>query len=197
MSRQHGQSLAELLCVVAILGILAAFALPAWSRALERALLCDATARIEELLAVTREEAIALDHQRGVKFRRSGDRWTFAVYDDGDGDGIRNDDIDSGVDPLVHGPEPLLFCPSAIAAGIPPGGLPDPDGGTRLTESNAPVQFNNSTICSFSRDGSATPGTVYLHARGGDAACIRSSGEGGALRVFFCRHGAASWSMSP
>ena len=109
--------------------------------------------------------------------------WNYAIYADGDNDGVLNEDIAKGIDKLEQGPEPLVSPRALATIGIPPRGLPDPDGGPRIGPEASPVQFNRSMLCSFASDGSGTPGSIYLRTVAGDAAVVRCSGAGGRISV--------------
>ena len=194
MSNQRGYTLAEIVVTLGTLGIIACITLSATSSMLWRSTMRGAVVRVHSLLVMTQEDAVALQRNRAIKFLRGADGgWSYAVYIDGDGDGVLNADIASGVDPLVEGPD-VIVAPRAMATiGIPPQGLPDPDGGARLRPETAPVQFNRSTLCSFSADGSGTPGSIYLRTVGGDAAVVRCSGEGGRISVLLLDRGGRKW----
>jgi len=194
MDRQRGYSTMELAVSLAIFGIVAGIAVPAIVSLTQRAALRVGIARVYDLLRLTKEQAVSLAANRGIKFFRDEDgSWSYAVYDDGDGDGVLNADIESGVDPLVDGPEVLLPATGAATIGIPPDGVPDPDGGRRILPVAAPIQFNRSTICSFAMDGSSTPGSIYLRTVSGDAAVIRASGDGGRLTILLLAKGSSRW----
>lgn len=183
MSSQRGVTLVDMLVTVSIIGLLTTISLASLSDILWRAALRGAVVRICGLLSMTQEDAVAMKRCRAIKFLRDADGgWSYAIYTDGDNDGVLNDDIAKGIDPLVQGPD-LLVAPRAMATiGIPAKGLPDPDGG-RIRADASPVQFNRSFLCSFSPDGSGTPGSIYLRTVAGDAAVVRCSGEGGRVSV--------------
>lgn len=192
-STRSGYSLTELMVVMAILGFLAVTGITALMNAMCRGSLRAAAARVQGLLRETREDAIALQRNRGIRFTRDGRRWFWAVYDDGDGDGVRNADIDTGIDLLAYGPEDLGTFSGMATIGIPEEGVSHPDDGTKLPAVAAPVRFNSSSICSFAADGSSTPGSVYLCDVNGGAAIVRSSGDGGRIRVMFYDRGGDRW----
>jgi prepilin-type N-terminal cleavage/methylation domain-containing protein len=184
MSNQRGYTLAEMLVTVAIIGLFTTISLASLTDILWRAALRGAVVRIRGVMSMTQEDAVALKRNRAIKFLRDADGgWSYAVYTDGDNDGVLNEDIAKGIDRLVQGPD-LLVAPRALATiGIPARGLPDPDGGARIPASASPVQFGRSLLCSFSPDGSSTPGSIYLRTVAGDAAVVRCSGEGGRVSV--------------
>src|SRR5688500_6876241 len=84
--KEHGFSLPELLMVLAIVGVLAAAAVPSWLSLRRRAAVRAAAAEIRMTFHETRFRAIARAANAGLRFTRHGSQWQFAVYDDGDDD---------------------------------------------------------------------------------------------------------------
>jgi hypothetical protein len=117
------------------------------------------------VLRLTRSYAIRHGAKVGVKFRPGGGaRWTFARYRDGDGDGVRTADIDSGVDPPMGIERELAHFGSYVRFGFPPGPAPRDPGnpGRRLDRLDDPIRFSRSDIASFNQLGASTPGSLYL-----------------------------------
>src|SRR5690349_6421617 len=100
--RDRGFSFLEVLSVVAIAGVILLAALPAFSSMRRRAAVRSAAAELRSILHLTRSRALALSTNAGVKFIEQVGIWKYAIYDDGDRDGIRNDDIKAGVDPVFQ-----------------------------------------------------------------------------------------------
>jgi prepilin-type N-terminal cleavage/methylation domain-containing protein len=180
--RQRGFSLSEVLTVVAIVGLIAAVTVPAFSSLRRRAALRSASAQLRTIFHAARSRAITRAEHCGLKFVQLGGVWHFAVYDDGDGDGVRNDDIKKGVDRLVDAPRVVLRESRAVTIGLTGETVRDPDGDP-LPPTKSPVAFNQSAICSFSPIGQSTPGTIYLTDRAGDLFCVRVYGATARIRV--------------
>jgi prepilin-type N-terminal cleavage/methylation domain-containing protein len=178
----HGHTLLELLVVLAILGILLCIALPAFANYRRRNSVIAAANELEATLRVVRSRAIARSAYAGIKFTGSGSAWSVAVYDDGDGDGVRNDDVRNGTDPLAVRAAPLMPQLQVARIGLLPYAMKDPDGDP-LPPSNSPVAFGSSTICSFSPTGAGTPGSIYVTDDLGVLYCIRVLGASGRVRV--------------
>ena len=132
--------------------------------ALGRARLRSAAAELAARMRAARHAAVARACSVGLRFEADGDGWHVAGYLDGDGDGMRSDDISRGVD-LPLG---ATYHPGAgrggVRFGIPEGRafprIPPSRGSLRGGED--PIQFGASSIASFSPLGDATPGTAYL-----------------------------------
>jgi prepilin-type N-terminal cleavage/methylation domain-containing protein len=181
--RRNGYSLLEMLIALAIIGLFTVMAVPAFANMQRKFALRAATAELRSILQATRMRAIARGQHAGLKFFRAGNEWSFAVYDDGDGDGLRNDDISRGVDKMVAPPRLVLRESRSVFIGLLPYSIKDPDGDPLKPSANA-VQFNRSTLCSFSPLGESTPGTVYLTDDAGrDLWAVRVYGASAKVRV--------------
>ena len=178
----HGHTLLELLIALAIIGLLACIAMPAFANYRRRNSVIAAARELEATLRFVRSRAITRSAHAGIKFTGSGSAWSFAVHDDGDGDGIRNDDIRNGIDPMAVRAAPLMPQLQVARVGLLPYAIKDPDGDP-LPPSNSPVAFGSSTICSFSPTGAGTPGSIYLTDDLGVLYCIRVLGASGRVRV--------------
>lgn len=182
---ERGTSLAELVITVAMAGVLCGTFIPQLTMLTRRAALRSAAARILYVMAQAQRRADAVNQYCGVKFTLVDTKWCYAIYDDGDGDGVRNDDIAKGVDTVVEGPLPIFPPDAHIRVGYPPAGLSDLDSGKLIPPQVSPVNFNASTICSFSPAGTGTPGSVYLTDGSDAAAMVRSSGSSSRVRMLF------------
>ena len=183
MSRRSGGfSLLELLTVIAIVGLVVLVAVPAFGKMRRRAALVAATQELRSAFHLTRSRAIARGANCGMKFLLLGGRWHFAVYDDGDGDGVRNDDIKKGIDRLVRHPRTVFRQDGIVDIGLLDIPMKDPDGDP-IKPGRSPVAFNKSAICSFSPIGESTPGTIYLTDGGRDLWAVRVYGATAKMRV--------------
>lgn len=186
-SRQSGATLAELTVSTAIMALILTCSVAALGSMYRRAALRGAAARVRGLLQRAQLDANLLSTNRAVKFIQRPEGWSYAVYEDGNGNGVSNSEIATGVDHIVVS-ERSLTDENGVHVGLIDGET-DPDGGPPLT---SPVNFNRSTLCSFSQSGSGTPGTVYL-TDGSGAIAVRSSGEDGRLRILVYTPGSGKW----
>ena len=162
--RSPGFTLIELIVVLTIASflIIAGLRVRAWSSGLEVRL---AAWELVGALRMARESAIRLGVNVAVKFRTDEDGTvSFTLYEDGDRDGVRTSDIDSGVDPRVGLPRKLHHFGRRARFGFPEGMRPrDPgDPRRRLGRLRDPIRFNRSDLASFGPLGGSTPGSLYL-----------------------------------
>jgi hypothetical protein len=124
---------------------------------------------------------MAITHRRSVaiRFRADGDSWSWRVYEDRDNDGVRNDDIARGVDVPIGPDHRLHYIPARI--GVPDNPIPDPATGQPLGL-RLPVRFGTSQLCSFSREGESTNGSLVL-TDGRNVRVISIEGNSALVRV--------------
>jgi type II secretion system protein H len=191
--RRQGFSLVELVTVVAIIGIIALVAIPAFGSMRRKAAIRAASAELRTIFHLARSRAIARGRNCGLKFAQEQGEWKFALYDDGDRDGVRNDDISKGIDKLVRAPRPV-FQSRIVTIGLLGIPMRDPDG-DKLRVDSSPVAFNKSAICSFSPVGEATPGTIYITDQGRDLWAVRVLGATARVRMLRYDRLASRWSQ--
>jgi hypothetical protein len=141
---------------------------------------------------LARSYAISKNRYVGLKFRRNGDRYEWALYSDRNGNGVRTADIASGVDRYLGVSLPWSrndVLPS-IMTGIR---VPDPSGSGYLDRIDDPIRFNVSDICSFSPIGESTPGSVYLWDGHDRMGVVRVFGRTAKIRTLFYRRGERGW----
>lgn len=159
MHSQRGQSLLEVVVAGAIAATMILVVSATIGHSNRKAALAAATAELRAVFQRTRMLAVARDRAVGLKFIVRDGTWQYAVYEDGDGDGVRANDIARGTDREIEQPRAFIYASAKI--GVPSKAVRDPMSSGLLTH-RLPVRFNRSTICSFSRNGEATNGSVVL-----------------------------------
>jgi prepilin-type N-terminal cleavage/methylation domain-containing protein len=190
--RQNGITLFELIVVIAIIGIIALCAIPAFANYRRQASVIAAGNEMRSLLREIRSRAIARGRYSGVKFAKSGKNWTYTLYDDGNGNGIYNADINKGIDRRYFGPAVVMPQFQTAAIALLPKTIRDPDG-AKLLPTDPALQFGTSTICSFSPLGSGTPGTIYISDGIDNLYAVRVFGATGKVRMLRYDAGTQKW----
>jgi len=184
-SGKGGWTLIEMLTVMAILAILSALTMPAILDLAGGLKLRLAAQRVAGTLRAARSYAVRHNAKVAVKFHTEEDPTTFALYRDGDRDGVRNTDIADGTDPMVWAKRRLNYLPGDVRIGFPPGRPPREPGDPRrrMKRRDDPVRFNRSDLASFSPTGTATPGSVYLTDARHRLAVVRVNNVSGKVTV--------------
>jgi prepilin-type N-terminal cleavage/methylation domain-containing protein len=183
MRASRGYSLAECMVVVAIIGLMAAVAIPPFAEYRRRRGLRSAASQMRVIFALARSQAIARGHNVAVKFRQIGGRWHYALFEDGNSNGVSNADIVRGTDPLVQPYQVVLQGAAVSRIGLPLRAIKDPTGSGSIPPSASPVRFNRSTLCSFSPLGESTSGSIFLTDGVGTAAVVIVYGPTARLRL--------------
>ncbi len=182
---RHGFTLIEILVVLALAALVLSFGVPAldaWHRDLRVRM---AAAEVVGAMQTARLWAIRHSAHVAIKFRTDPDgRVSQTLYRDGDGDGVRNADIASGVDPQVRSSRTLAHFGHTVRFGFPPDMVPrDPGTGRPMNRLDDPIRFNNTDLASFSPLGTSTPGSVYLTDGSRVLAAVRVDYRVGRMRV--------------
>src|SRR5438105_11462725 len=98
MPTRRGFSVLEIVVVLAIIGAIALCAVPSFATYRRRASMTSQVVELQGIFRSLRTRAIASNRNAGVKFVRAGNQWTYSLYDDGNGNGIRSNEITSGID---------------------------------------------------------------------------------------------------
>jgi len=183
--RESGYQLLEAIVVLAIVMISAGILLPPLLRSADGRRVRLAAAELTGVLREARSYAIRHNCRAGVKFLVEDEQVRWTLYRDGDGDGVLNRDIDSGVDPPLGLPRTLIHLGRHIRFGFPPGPPPrDPgDPRRRMKRLDDPIRFNRSDIASFGPLGGSTPGSLYLTDSIRHLAAVRVFGRTGKVKV--------------
>jgi len=187
-----GFTLIELVFTIALAVVLAGLALPIGGDALDDMRTRAAARYVAGRIAGARMGAINRARAIGLRFLASSPDYQFTSYVDGNGNGVRALDIQSGVDLPLATARQLGFDFRNVHFGLAVG-IPDPDGA--LNTATDGVRIGTARILTMSPDGTATSGTLYVQGFRAQYA-IRVLGATGRTRVLKYESGSRSW-VSP
>ncbi|MFI5120756.1 MAG: Tfp pilus assembly protein FimT/FimU [Thermoanaerobaculia bacterium] len=189
----RGNSLPELVAVLAILGLVFALGLPPFAEILAEEGLATAAREVSAIFIAARDRAVFQGADVGVKWTSSLGDLVLSVHQDGNGNGVTTADIKKGIDRLVAGPYWMHGKYPGITFSFVPGfnGL-DP-GGAPIGSLTDPLRFGKSDICTFSPLGKASPGTVYLSNGKHRQAAVRVTPANAKIQIFTWHGKSLKW----
>ena len=101
---RRGYSLVEVLTLLVLLLAVFLFTLISYSRIGNANVVKVAAREFSSLIYLYRYKAVRERRSFGIKFQQTKTGYSYRVYGDGDDDGIRQRDIEEGVEELVEGP---------------------------------------------------------------------------------------------
>jgi len=158
-----GYSIVEVMFVLGLVATLSGVAVPQMLAALDDFRATGAARYMAARLQRARMEAVMRSAEVAVKFTKTPAGYAFAVYVDGNWNGIRSADIANGVDRLLSGPERLTdnFRETDFGTldGLPPvdAGVPAPG--------NDPIRLGVSDMATFTAKGTSSAGSIYIRSR--------------------------------
>jgi len=190
-SSARGAALIDVVLTCGFIALLAAVLLPSVHASRERDQVRMAARHLTSTMHLLRVEAIRRNRTVAMRLDPT-DLGAFAVYVDGDGDGVRQSDIDAGTDIVLHQTRHIQDAFAGVALRIPIT-VPTPDGAGVLDADSDPIRIGNTNFLSFNPIGTATSGTIYLSGRGGGLIAVRVFGATGRLRVLQFQHASNTW----
>jgi hypothetical protein len=177
-----GYSLLELTMVMGLGATVTAAAVPQYLSGLDDVRAKGAAHHLAGRLQNARMEAVKRSAMVGIQFTQTaGGGYSFAVYLDGNRNGVLTRDIQKGVDTLIATVERLPDRFQGVDVGVLPG-LPSVDSGGTPPGSD-PVRLGSGNIASFSAIGTATSGTIYIRGKRDLQYAVRIFGETGKTRM--------------
>ena len=164
MRNERGNTLTEILVCVAIGAMIVSASVPNIASMAAKGKVRAATRNIAAVFKQARWEAVAKGKYIGIEFKKAEDRYVYRKYEDGNGNGIRKADIESGKDVLLSGPYQLKNRYGHVDFSILQAGsirnIPPATG--FIEDADDPIKFGKSNIASFSPAGESSSGTVYI-----------------------------------
>jgi type II secretory pathway pseudopilin PulG len=191
MRATRGFSFIELTFVAGLMATAAALAAPGMLAGLDDLKTLGAVRYMSGILQQARMQAVLRHAEVAVRFTASGSAYEYALYIDGNGNGVRARDISSGVDHEIRRAERL----SDQFAGIEFGTLPDLPAvdSSSSPPGTDPVRLGSGSMAAFASRGTSTSGSLYVKGRRNAQYVIRVFGETGKTRILRFDLGARRW----
>src|SRR4029078_9319283 len=164
----------------ATMATMGGMAVPPVLAALEDYRAAGAARYISARLQRARMDAVARSADVGLLVVQTTSGYSYAVYVDGNRNGVRSTDIQKGTDRQLMPAERLVDQFPGVDFGALPG-LPAADvGGT--PPSRAPIRLGSSNLASFTASGTSSSGSVYIRGRRDTQYVVRIYGQTGKTR---------------
>jgi type II secretory pathway pseudopilin PulG len=184
-----GYSLLELVFAAGIVVTVSGMAAPQLLSGLDEHRTAGAARYISARMQRARMDAVMRSIEVAIQFTQTGSGYTYAAYRDGNQNGVRTRDIQTGADPPVGSAERLPDHFSNVDFGVE-AGLPAVDGGA--PPGDDPIRLGASNLASFSSNGTATSGSVYIRGRHAQYV-VRLFGATGKVRILKFDRAANQW----
>ena len=181
MKIDAGYSVVELVFATGLCLTLGAVAVPQTLAGLDEVRTEAAARYIAGRFQRARMEAVVQSTWVAVQFTQVGGRYGFTTYVDGNRNGVLTREIQRGIDRPIGAVERLSDQFTGVDFGATPG-LPAVDAGGTPPGSD-PIRLGVGNLVSFSANGTASSGSVYIRGRGAAQFVVRVSGETGKTRV--------------
>src|ERR1041384_2835252 len=176
--------------VVGLVATLSAIAVPQARAGLDDSRTLGAARYIASRCQRARSEAVTRSAEVGLRFTMDDGTFAYAVYIDGNRNGLRAADIRSGGDREVMPPERLRDVFANVDFGTRPQ-LPPIDSGAEPPGTD-PVRLGPSNILAFTPNGTSSSGTLYIRGQRAQYA-VRVFGDTGKTRVLAFEPRANRW----
>jgi hypothetical protein len=173
--------LLELIIVLGAVMTLAGIAVPQILTVIDDYRVSAAARYLATRIQRTRTEAVTRSTAAAMQFVLSSGQYSFGIYVDGNGDGVRTPDIRDGIDFQIAIAEHLTDIFSGVEFGLLPG-LPPVDAGSPAPGDD-PIKLGVSNLLSYSPVGTSTSGSLYVRGQGQSQYVVRVFGDTGRTRV--------------
>jgi len=187
-----GYTLIDTTCAAALCVVMAAIAVPVIGGTLDRERTIIGAQFLAGQLQRARLEALKRARTVAVHVGIVGGRTRIQLFVDGDGDGVRQQDVEDGIDPALA-PEQFVDDHSRGVSLRINQAVTDIGGAGDLAAGDDPLRIGNTALVAFSPLGSATSGTLYIAGHRGPQMAIRVFGGTGRVRVMTFDAQARQW----
>ena len=182
MTEARGAAIIDIIVATSICVLMAAIAVPVIGGTLDRERTIIGARYLAGLLQRARLESLKRARPVAVRVEVIGERAQLRLFEDRNGNGVLQRDIDHGIDLPLTPMEWLDDQTPDISLRINQE-VTDVSGVVTLEPGDDPLRIGNTSLLTFSPVGSATSGTLYVAAHRGPQMAIRVFGATGRVRV--------------
>lgn len=192
MTDARGYTLIDTVIAAGLCSTLSAVAMPMIGATLDHERTIIGAQVLSGQLQRARIESLKRARAAAVRLEVIDDRTTMQLFIDGDSDGVRQADVDSGIDPPLAPIEYLDQHARGMSLRINQP-IIDAGGGAELRPGDDPLRIGNTALLAFSPYGSATSGTLYVAGHRGPQMALRVFGATGRVRMMTFDARARQW----
>lgn len=176
-----GYSFVELLFVLGTVATLSSVAVPQVLTGLDDFRTAGAARHISARLQRARMDAVLRSADVGLQVTSTSGGYSYAVYVDGNRNGVRAADIQAGTDRRLVPPERLPDQYSGVEFGAIVG-LPAVDSGGTPPGTD-PIRLGSGNTATFAASGTSSSGSLYIRGRRNAQYVVRIYGQTGKTRI--------------
>jgi type II secretory pathway pseudopilin PulG len=181
VTTHSGYTIVELLFVLGTLATVSSVAVPQVLAGLDDFRTAGAARHIAARLQRARMDAVVRSADVGLQVTSTAGGYSYAVYLDGNRNGVRTADIQRGIDKPLVASERLLDQFPGVDFGAIPGLPPVDSGGT--PPGTDPIRLGSSSMATFAASGTSSSGSLYIRGRRNAQYVVRIYGQTGKTRV--------------
>lgn len=188
----RGVALIDLLPAMALAALVSATTIPVVAGALEHERARVGAHYVAARLMHAQLEALRRGASVALKVDLGAADATIQLFVDGNGNGVRTREIESGVDPPLGPADSIGTHARGVTLRVNQRVL-EPGGTLWLDPGSDPLRIGSTSLISCSPTGSLTSGTLYIGAVRGPQAAVRLTGTTGRVRVLGYDAAGARW----
>ena len=192
MTDDRGMALLDTIVSCGLCSLIAATAIPFVAGSLERERTIIGAGYLAGQLHRVRAESLKQARSVAIRFELTDTRLQLQIFADGNGNGVSQRDIDTGIDPALAPPEFLDTRARDVSLRINQV-VTEIDGTRVLSPGDDPLRIGSTALVCFSPLGGATSGTLYVAAPHGPQMAVRIFGGTGRVRVLTFNAQARQW----
>ena len=181
VTTHSGYTIVELLFVLGTVATLSSVAVPQVLAGLDDFRTAGAARHISARLQRARMDAVVRSADVGLQVTSTAGGYSYAVYLDGNRNGVRSADIQRGTDTRLVPPERLFDQFPGVDFGAIPG-VPAVDSGGTPPGAD-PIRLGSGYMATFAASGTSSSGSLYIRGRRNAQYVVRIYGQTGKTRV--------------